>query len=618
MSQRFGSPSPYSKAEGERRKRRRYLSRSDEEIREEMDPGYVRHRSGWPTLAPLPLDTVIEGVREMIPDEPQRLQDVQNILGSQGLLTSGTSFLFAFRVPRDATEENDDAEYLTLLITVDMLKHAHKVENALIRIRSSFRDRTSTDNVQIECVDFRAKHSMWSFAIFHDDDKVREQWANACPSVLSLLDNHEWLSVEVLRRGLIDDRQKCSPTIVITTPTARDSKWFENVVPSIKAEIADAAPDFDIEILCGVTMLGGRRRHRATEVVDGSSFVKNIGMGSSVGIANDEKCCSTLGGSVTLSGGIRCGITNWHCVRDERLDNVISKTTNKALGVDNKTLANMPQAIVSPATFDHHGYLGVLQDEIKLHGTYAAAGDVESKMEHKEKDEEYKMIEKFDRRIGNVYAGSGRRTVKANKYASDPNTGRSKDKMKALQATFLFPLDWALVRMGNTTKRDVINSLPNVRSTKTKLLAKQQCRQWSTFNVNKETVHVAKYGRTSGWTVGTINSCLLIINPDKDEEISDVYGFDAKNAGSCFGVTSKDGQSAFIELGDSGSILLHDESGTQLGLLFGVTGTGQGIFLPMDIVIQDIKRITGKDVIAPSYVTPPAVGLAPYQLTEEI
>ncbi|KAI4623730.1 hypothetical protein J4E80_003542 [Alternaria sp. BMP 0032] len=599
--------------------RRRYTSRTDEEIRKEMDPGHVPYRMGWPTLAPLPMDTDIDA-RWMIPGSYQILHDVQDILIAHGLLRGAYAFHFAFRVPRDATEENDNIAHLTLFIQVDMLKHARQdIEDAIIEIRASFRDNSWTEDVQIECIDYRARHpsGMMSLPIRHDEYNIRRQWEAISSDVMSLLSKHEWLSIEILHRGLIDNRKGCSPTIVITTPTARDPKWFNIVVPSMMADIAKRAPDFGIEILCGRTMLGAKRRNSLTDSVNGSSYVKKADMGSSLGISGDETGCSTLGGSVTLSGGIRCGITSWHGVRDARLDSVISNTTNKAPGVNNKTLTNVPQPMVSPATLDHHGYLELLQKQITLYRTYAADGDLECKTAHEEKSEEHKKCESFDRRIGYVYAGSGRRTIEANKYASDPETDRSKNKMKALQPTLVFPLDWALIRMDDTTKRDVRNSLPDVYSTKTKIVPTQQCRQWSTFNVNKEEVHVAKYGRTSGWTAGTINACMIIINPGADEEISGAYGMDAKNVGACFGVVSEDEREDFAGFGDNGSVVLHEGSGTQLGLLVGVTSTGQGMFLPMDVVFEDIKSVTGKDVVNPSYVAPQVVGLTPYNLTEE-
>lgn len=68
-------------------------------------------------------------------------------------------------------------------------------------------------------------------------------------------------------------------------------------------------------------------------------------------------------------------------------------------------------------------------------------------------------------------------------------------------------------------------------------------------------------------------------------------------------MVSKDKRNDFSEFGDNGSIVVHDGSGTQLGLLFGVTSTGQGMFVPMNLVFGDIERITGKDVVKPSYIS---------------
>jgi hypothetical protein len=188
----------------------------------------------------------------MVPDAPERLQDVQDILITEGLLTAGTSFVFTFRVPRDAPEDDDDnTEYLTLLLTVDTFKHSDKIEDAVVRIRFSFREYPSTEHVQIECIDYRNQDSLASFAIRFDEPDIIQQWEAIQSRVLSVLSDHsaKCRSMECLRRGLTDDREECPPTIVISTPTARDPKWFEIIVPSIKAEIADTAADFEIEIL---------------------------------------------------------------------------------------------------------------------------------------------------------------------------------------------------------------------------------------------------------------------------------------------------------------------------------------------------------------------------------
>jgi hypothetical protein len=620
MSRRFGSPTPYGDVEGQRRKQKRFLSRSDEEIRSEMDLG-LSYRAGWPTLQPFPLETVATDTRVYIPDEPQRLEDVQSILAAQDLLITGTSYFFAYRIPRDAAEEDDMSAYLTLLVRMDMVNHFHKVVNTVMRIRTQFRDHASTANMQIECLDYRVGCSLASFAIGHTEVEIHKQWSNALPIILSSLDDHDWLTVEMLRRGLRDeDSKNCLPTIVITTPTARDPRWHATVVPMILANISKTAPLFVIEILLGVSVVQGRRQYSATGAIDSTSYVKNLHMGSSLGISNNDGGCGTLGGSVTLDGGIRCGITNWHCVRDERLDNgidasflndaqadpnvVVSKNSSGALGVGNKTLEAAPQDMLSPATPDHEGHLGMLQLELKELSAQAADGVAYAKTSHKEKDEEYEKCEKYARGIGYVYAGSGRRCIIANKYATEEETGRSKERRKHMETTYAFPLDWALIRL-DIDKRDIINYLPETKRPlhcTSDLVPGKRCHRWTTFNVNKEDVQVAKYGRTSRWTYGKINGCLIAINPKCETEISGVYGFSVESPGWCFGVVNTRAMEDFFEPGDSGSILVHDGSGTQLGLLFGVTSGGQGMAMPLDLVFRDIKKITRKAVTDPPYV----------------
>ncbi|KAL1798963.1 hypothetical protein ACET3X_003000 [Alternaria dauci] len=205
----------------------------------------------------------------------------------------------------------------------------------------------------------------------------------------------------------------------------------------------------------------------------------------------------------------------------------------------------------------------------------------------------------------------------ANKHVTDEKTGKSKEKMKNMQPIYPFPLDWALIRLD---KHNLINFLPKVelpRGYVTNLVPEKRCHRWTTFNSNSECVNVAKFGRTSGWTLGTINACSIAINPKSDPQVAGVCGFSEETARACFGVATRYKKEPFMEPGDSRSILVHDGSGTQLGLLFGQTSAGEGMALPLDLVFQDIKKITGKAVIDPPYVAPEVVGLAKYQLVED-
>jgi len=67
---------PFS--EESKRKQRRLLSRSDEDIENEMDKKGLSYRFGWPDLLPLPLVTITAHTR--LEDEEKHLNIVKKIL----------------------------------------------------------------------------------------------------------------------------------------------------------------------------------------------------------------------------------------------------------------------------------------------------------------------------------------------------------------------------------------------------------------------------------------------------------------------------------------------------------------------------------------------------------
>lgn len=269
-----------------------------------------------------------------------------------------------------------------------------------------------------------------------------------------------------------------------------------------------------------------------------------------------------------------------------------------ALEPDHPTLIAKPQYMAGPPTKDHLGYLGTIQRQLKGFKDHGREGL------WKEKNDHYIDTSKKERRIGHVYAGSGFRHAKKPRYATNPATGGvTKDKSKAMLD---FSLDWALVAISNPTKRTVENILPPVAPEPgTEIFASLVCDRWSTFNVNSQVVSVAKVGRTTGWTHGLIASELIRIDPEVSggmfEDLAEEYGFLVSKPGFCFQVTSGSTKT-FVETGDSGSVLLHDPSGTWLGLCFGRTGAGNGMFMPIDHVWQDIKLVTGREISIPSFV----------------
>lgn len=288
-----------------------------------------------------------------------------------------------------------------------------------------------------------------------------------------------------------------------------------------------------------------------------------------------------------------------------------------ALEPDNPTLRNKPQHTVTPSTEDHHGYLGTLQVERNSHQQDIAAGDAQARKLYSDIDKLYKTVDKYDRHIGHVLAASAFRTVQAPKYATDKKTGGA---LKPKPNDLHFTLDWSLIRTQNATQRKPINRLPNVRPPSTPgttLFPRKPCNTWSSFDVQRDLVDVAKFGRTTGWTFGKINSMLIRINTEIPEfsDMAKLYGLTPAQSAYCFEVIPNPRGKSFMQEGDSGSILVHDGSGAWLGLLFGATGNDYGMFIPIDLVFQDIKRITGRDVVSPSFIQPEKVGLAKRQLT---
>lgn len=625
MSYSFGEPYVMSSEQKAAAKNKRLLSASDEDIEDTMDAKQLPYRAGWPDLQPLPLVTVNHYLANCLTPAQQVdiLNKARTVLQAQRLAFDGLHL--AYRVPEDIPADGtvNLSPYLTLLFTADFINDAHKLTLCIVRLRQSFLTNDAYKGISIECLHFTCLNRPRTYAILPNDGAVRSITSDVMDHITEQLKlkKMSWLCMEVTRRGLTDTYGQCPPTVLITSPEAADARWYNEILPELRASLNDHAPAFKIEVLYASSIFGARRKYTPTKKVNHTAYGNTVWMGSSIGVETELECGATLGGLVTLVGGgqseRRCAITNWHVVRDDRLDkgNLISSaasshmvidnpialsTSTKALDPYHSTLQNKPQYMNSPSTEDHRGYLGTMQRQLKNYQ--------ENNMKDmwKAKNQQYLSIDKVNRRIGHVHAGSGFRHVKTPRYATDPASGgKSKDTSKA---QFNFTLDWALVTVTNPTNRQVANILPDVEPPHkpiTAMTASFVCRKWSVFDVNKDSVPVTKVGRTSGWTFGNIGSELCRINPEVHNkefaEMAEHYGFTTDNPGFCFHVVNE--YESFLEPGDSGSILLHNPSGAWLGLCFGRTGAGHGMFTPIDRVFQDIKTITAQQVSEPMFVS---------------
>lgn len=219
------------------------------------------------------------------------------------------------------------------------------------------------------------------------------------------------------------------------------------------------------------------------------------------------------------------------------------------------------------------------------------------------------------RDFGTLFASSGPRVMKRPEFLREPGSAQPKDKDASTNVNFL--LDWALLKIAPS--RSVEDKLPNAgmrpSAMPTHLIEGQLCNTWTPLDpgnthIKRDEVKVAKYGRTTGYSFGFVNCALTKINPEIDsswENFGKVYHLDNSTVDVCYSIISR-GKSDFIDSGDSGSVVVHDDTGTWLGLLIGQSASGSGLMLPMDLILKDIQNVTGLAVTVPRLdMTPSSV-----------
>jgi hypothetical protein len=312
-----------------------------------------------------------------------------------------------------------------------------------------------------------------------------------------------------------------------------------------------------------------------------------------------------MGGKIRLSKGdstLELALTNYHVVKD-------------ALG--NLSEANPPDVsppykdIISPSDSDHETAIHNMQAYLEiLESTYTglseklgllpeddprwekqSADTKDILQEIKEQKRKLERVKQHPRYLGRIYAASGFQTSGNPRVPGQSN----------------WALDWCLVRMNS----GISSEIQNVPSTK--IPKKAEVTQYCSFpnNVN---FYVVKRGRTTDWTQGKLSAIKSTVRLDDrslpepavptNQEIrfKDQWGGEAVQVHAIIGTME---EPRFIKPGDSGSFVLLDS----LTDIPGVSIIGLGFagneaclasyMIPMDLVVEDIERVTGGKVIEP-------------------
>lgn len=214
----------------------------------------------------------------------------------------------------------------------------------------------------------------------------------------------------------------------------------------------------------------------------------------------------------------------------------------------------------------------------------------------------------FDRRFGWVAASSGDRdTPEPEVEHPDPSRQRSSEDPMAK-----WILDWCLIRIANNRGLlDAVQQPGRIFST--------PARQYQSIDRRKH-YNVAKCGRTSGWTYGIMSAARNLqriyrqngqIRPTDQPKINPAVLSWGPGHKVGYSVLPRDGETTFLDPGDSGSFVLldqHTDKGAKktekpiIGLGFGHNSAYNiSYMMSMDIVVKDIEYITGKEVEQPSH-----------------
>ncbi|KAF2652302.1 hypothetical protein K491DRAFT_719060 [Lophiostoma macrostomum CBS 122681] len=396
----FGEPHDGDFAFSRQSRKRRYLSRSEEEIASELDPKNLEYRAGWPDLPPLPLETTFQ---VSVPNSVDYRTHVAAIFSQHGMPMNTNDVKFAYRSPK-GTHPDQMIEFLTLVIQRDYRRLSTGVSMAIVKSRQYLKATGIPDleTCLVEVIDPRAITNVKGVAMNagHPMLNICDQM---CQDVKELLSSsqeggQQWSSLSILKRGIGDNVKLYKPTLVITSPTAGERSWWTSTVPAIKKLFNQKGYDLAVEVL----------------------WAANVFLNG------------TCGGQITVKNGsvVRSfGSTNGHVVVNERLSALTF--------VDGKPGALRPgndkegQKISGPALGDYEAMLKKKEQDVeKMKAINTKTAEVAMKRAW----EDLGLIKNFNTDFGEVFAGSGTRIC--------------------TKQGITFPLEWALIDLPERTIRE--------------------------------------------------------------------------------------------------------------------------------------------------------------------
>ncbi|KAF2733830.1 hypothetical protein EJ04DRAFT_564829 [Polyplosphaeria fusca] len=590
---------------------------------EEID-NRLAYRIGYPMLPVLPVETLRPYGTPAIQDNTAFNMRINDILSN---LIEFKIHGFVHRFPRGASPTGT----LTFLVTSrHVLGSQAEWRMCVLELRRFIIEETKTQ-VAVEIVDRTVAFSspIPKVIDFRQEDVITAA-SKLLPKVTDLIGQHQWISIDVLRWYFPYSYPAYQPAIVICARDASETLWWSDTLPKIRKVLEQAGGHLKVALLYldsltlmmdklpDANMSSDAEPNTWPEpdpnITEGMYKSTGVTIGTSCGLKGSENS-GTLGGAVQLNKDGKtydCGLTNCHVLlADTNVDLKQPLTPNPRFG---------GMKAMSPSDQDHKFVSakrkkGFKEAERLYKGYYREWCNVTEKEEDvgskkDEKEVAWKRLKEAEdfgnrREMGTIFAASGYTTCSLGETTND------------------YGLDWGLIWLNPHCKiNNVIPDLPKDAS----IPANTRIDTWMPIGI-RDTYRVAKRGRTSQWTLGSIGPLLSKLKPfylgledpsnmvQDTIRIGDVTHNNGPIVAHCI-VAERKGKKDFMQRGDSGSLVLlapkegeNDlgPAGTIVGLCYASNiSTGGAYMMTMESVIESINKVTGGTVTMPKKYVPPA------------
>jgi hypothetical protein len=581
------------------------------------------YRVGSPMLPVLPLETELAAT---IKNEGLVFSSIKNILDEEGVKTFRIQC--CRRYSPNASLESRKLLRKTLLVETNFNECDYRrCVQSVIQIRSLLNDYNLY--CDIEVLDVRAHFGLVTSPLNATNDALIQAWNAFYPSVLQLLDTRKWITIDVVRRAFEAPGSPSYPTVVISAADASEADWWNRILPSVKRL---APKGLGVELLqCEqLSWLSGREGRTQTHVTEESYGVEAF-PGCSVG-QHGRTEAGTLGTFIQMDAdNAYYGITNWHVIFGKDSTTKAGHDASTPIAPSSHIARHRKVLVKSPADTDHkklatrytediEDCIRVLQDEMKNGASSRVCTKLLSKIEKYADIRARTQV--ADRTLGAVIAGSGKRTcdhhnsnaqeIRTWSKVMDSEQLRSRPGGPTLASqignvqTLQWYLDWALIDVEPPRIADLaLGSTPP----RVHIRGEAQATQYVRINPH-QAYAVAKKGRTTAWTTGTISQIASVMNLRYN--MSSVIPVDLSHKSGtvalAWGIVPDNRHQDFLAGGDSGSVILlnnkniKNTSAKIVGLGFASnTVTMVSYMQPMDLVVADVERVTGRTWAFPTY-----------------